>query len=510
MKKNQRSILALLALAFLFGSCAKKLDLAPVSTISDANYWKTADQFSAFVAGLHIAFRNCTRSFEFLGEIRADNFGTDPGNNSAFTGESVADYEYMWNNNLSADKAGVPNFGGFYTNINQINLLISKLNSTDIVTPEDQQYYLGVAYGMRAFYYFQLLRSWGDVIIQTEPTVSIDVSNLAKAASPSDSVMALIKADIALSETSFGDDYTFRENKSYWSKAATLMLKANVYLWTSYRGGGTGDATIALNALNDIQQHISSLRLMDNYMDVFSTPHKDNDEIIFAIHNQLNESSQPFASVFYPQTNFIINYYDSVSQQKFNVANSNWAGLLQVPVKIATFRTFNDKDTRKWAAITAAYNLQDSHYQIAGCFLTKYKGQQDAGKTVYTDDYPIYRYAGLLLLKAEAESILGMDASQEINMVRARAYGADYHENVDGYPHQPVDKSWQEAILQERRFELMGEGKRWYDLRRMGDDFVYKHTNIQPSDAYKLLWPIDRNTLTNNSALQQTPGYPLF
>jgi hypothetical protein len=44
----------------------------------------------------------------------------------------------------------------------------------------------------------------------------------------------------------------------------------------------------------------------------------------------------------------------------------------------------------------------------------------------------------------------------------------------------------------------------------MGDNYVYEHTALKASQAYGLLWPIDRNTLTNNPALVQTQGYSSF
>src|SRR5690606_8646688 len=116
---------------------------------------------------------------------------------------------------------------------NQINLLINKMETTEQIAESVRANYLGIAHGLRAFYYFQLLRSWGDVIIQTDPTTSIDIADLAKPASSQQEVMNLIKADIDLSEAHFGDNYSFQNRKAYWSKAATLMLKAEVYLWTS-------------------------------------------------------------------------------------------------------------------------------------------------------------------------------------------------------------------------------------------------------------------------------------
>lgn len=494
--------------ALLFGACSKQLDLAPVSSVSDANYWKNADQVTAFVTGVHIQFRNDNTAFLYLGELRAGSFGTDPGSSSAFTGEATQGMENMWNQTLDANNPGVSNFGGFYYNINQLNLLIRRLETTSLVTPEDKAYFLGIGYGMRAFYYFQLYRSWGAVILQTDPVENMDISNLAKAATPATAIMTQIKTDIDSSNNNFGTDYSFRQNKGFWSKSATQMLKAEVYLWSANREGGGADAKVALSALSDIQAGVPGLKLLPAFADVFSQ--KGNDEMIFVSSNNLNEATLGFIGNFVPQAGLIQNYYDSVKNMKFDASN-NWGGLLRAPTRIATFRAYDDKDTRKWASIQPAYHHEaDGSYSIAGCFACKYPGQQNAGVREYTNDFPIYRYADLLLLKAEAEILLGQDPKEEINQVRKRAFGENYNASVQGYPRQRVDKDPKEAVLQERQLEFFLEGKRWYDLRAMGDDYVYEHTSLSSAQAYKLLWPVDLNSLTNNRSLTQNPGYPKF
>ncbi len=521
MKKYIIIILSGLGFLTLISSCRKDLSLAPVSSISDVNYFLNASQFDAFIAGIHTNFRTSTNSFQVLGEMRADIFGTDPGSGSAFTGEATQGEERLWQENLNLDNPGVSNFGNFYFNINQINLMISKLNSTNIVTAANKNYYLGICYGMRAFYYFQMYRTWGGVIIQTDPVTgsSIDISNLAKAASDPTAVMALIKSDIDKSVSSYGTDYSFKNSKGYWSKSATLMLKAEVYLWTSSRGGGTADATTAENALNDIQTNAAGLQLLASYPSVFASTNKGNNEIIFAIHYQFNEPTATAGnngmawvqSTYVPQSGLISNFYDSVANRQFNVNTDNWGGLLRAPVTIAAFRKFNPLDTRALASIQPAYNkLSAGTYQIAGCFVDKYQGEQDGGVRYITNDFPIYRYADLLLLKATAEVYLGQDPSNEINQVRSRAYGTNYNAGTMGYPNQAIDANPREAILQERLFEFVFEGKRWYDLRSMGDAYVYEHTALLPANSYALLWSVDRNTLTNNTLLKQTPGYSSF
>lgn len=510
MKKNIILLLSGFTVLTMISSCNKQIDLAPISSISDANFWQTPEQVDAFVSGLHIRFRGNVSQFQYLGEMRSDIFGTDPGSSSAFTGEATQGQERLWTNNLDLDNPGVGNFGGFYANIVQLNLLINKLNTTNIVTAANKSYYLGIAYGMRAFYYFQMYRTWGKVIIQTDPTTSIDISSLAKAASPEADVLKLIKDDIDNSVNSFGAVYTFRNTKSYWSKAATLMLKAEVYLWTSYRGGATTDAAIAKAALTDIQTNVAGLALQSSFANVFATTNRGNSEMIFAVRYVLNESSLPISGTFLPQSGLIANYYDSLGNRKFNVTTDNWGGLLRAPVKIASFRKFNDLDSRKWASIQPAYNLVAGKYVMAGCFVSKFQGEQSAGSRQYTNDFPIYRYSDLLLLLAEAKQILGESPATEINLVRARAYGASYVAAVHGFPNQAIDAQPKDAILQERFYEFIFEGKRWHDLRRMGDSYVFANTTMPTNEAYRMLWPLDRNTLTNNRSLTQNPGYPAF
>ncbi len=511
MKKISKNIFIGLLISIGISSCSDKLDLAPESSITDGNYWKTADQFDAFVSGIHTRFRSHNSSFQALGELRSGIYGTEQGSASTFTGEATQGLERMWQHTLDLDNAGVSNFGGFYSNIVQINLLIEKLKVSTVVSDVNKSYYLGIAHGMRAYYYFQMLRTWGPVIIQTDAVTAIDIANLAKAASSEAEVMALIKSDVETSLTSFGTNYTFKNTKSFWSKSASLMLKAEVSLWNSYRGGGTTDATAALTALTDIKSNVPSLTLLPAFSSVFASNNKGNNEIIFSIRYALNEATLGFlSSSFLPQTGLIANFYDLNGSRQFSVTTDNWGGLLRAPIKVSTYNMFNDLDTRKLGSIQPAFQKKGTGFEIAGCFLNKFQGEQNAGSRAFTNDYPIYRYADLLLMMAEAKVILGQSPAAEINLVRARAFGSKYDEKVQGFPNQAKDVKPAQAILDERLYEFIFEGKRWYDLRRFGNSFVFENTELKSSEAYKLLWPIDRNSLTNNRSLEQTIGYPKF
>lgn len=388
---------------------------------------------------------------------------------------------------------------------------------------------LGQAYGLRAYIYFHLLRSWGDVIITTEPTLGseLDISHLDKAASPASEVMDLIKKDIDASEKAFGGDYSYKQGKCYWSKTATLMLKGEVYLWSGRQmGGGTGDYTVAKTALQDLQQN-GNLKLQEKFTDVFSFNNKENSEMIFALHSGKEDDFMMWRDYNWrnnmvPQREYMAGYCDETGTPFLEIPGYNLQGLMRYQVKKDHYlKSFREGDTRLKGTLKAVYKKhEDGTLEYIAPIQYKFQGTtlEGSNERSWYDDYPIYRYADALLLLAEAKALLGEDPSTEINAVRERAYGSEYfnaHKNEVAYPNdkgsfyndnpfEAGDENVMEAILKERLREFFFEGKRWYDLRRFGKDYVLKYTTAQES---RLLWPINEGALTNNPALKQTPGY---
>jgi hypothetical protein len=71
MKKIFKITFLGIAIGLGMTACNTSLDLAPISSISDANYWKTADQFDAFVSGVHSRLRSHNANIQALGEMRS-------------------------------------------------------------------------------------------------------------------------------------------------------------------------------------------------------------------------------------------------------------------------------------------------------------------------------------------------------------------------------------------------------------------------------------------------------
>lgn len=511
-------------MALTMNSC---LDLEPTSTITDSNYWKSSDQFEASHSGLMGLFRSNGYTFIEWGEMRSNIYAGIP-----FSGESPGSYRYMWDNTLSAQNPVISDFGGLYTYINQCNLMIAKASDTDVISDAQRSRFLGAAYGLRAYYYLQLLRTYGDAVIYTDYTTGakLDLNNIGREQSPAADVMTLIKSDIKASEDAYNGNYAFSDGRTSWSLAATKMLKGEAYLWSGKQmGGGTEDYKTAKQAFLDVDN--ADVDLLDNYTDVFAFSNKSNKEIIFAIYNGEKETALwngYYSSTLVMQRANVGSYFlDDPDTEEFYVSfdDSDYKmhdGLMYVSLNSDMYdpdeeasRVWRDGDKRARATMRTVWRSNGSY---AGVIANKFHGTLLAGgsSTSWYDDQPIYRYADCLLGLCEAKALLGEDITEDINKVRERAYGNSYfdaHPDVqypndtdatfyDGNKFVGSDADPVEAVLKERMREFMFEGKRWYDIRLMNKTSEYSTANEN-----RLLWPIDENALGENSKLKQTAGY---
>ena len=158
--------------------------------------------------------------------------------------------------------------------------------------------------------------------------------------------------------------------------------------------------------------------------------------------------------------------------------------------------------------ITNSFRVMYSNatpFGTRGILLTKYIGTTAGTSQVYNNDFPVYRYADVLLLLAEAKAKLNEDPSAEINAIRLRAYGAGYTPHVNAGVTANMN-----AILEEYLREFVGEGKRWWALRRAGDSYVYANLNptyFSPTSTAKFLLPLSQAMLLADPLLTQTTGY---
>ncbi len=488
-------------------SCTKKLDeVVPQDAISKDQALKDPNAARTLYHGVYGLTRSYAGTFFQLGEMRSDLWV-----DGLFTESVDGGLQNLYRHNISALNVPFANWAGFYNLIYNYNNVIKIIPQTPLSDAEKNRI-LAEVYGLRAYVYYTMVRTWGDVPLNTEPVESItNAAETYKARTGADTVMAQVKKDIEQSLQLFGSANTLPAGKRvYWSRVASLVLKGDVYLWTgTHMGGGTADLTTARAALQEVRNlQGATLDLQGNYADIFDPTKKTNNkEIIFAINYELQQAQMGIFG------NFLVNSIQAntlsfaqaptptVSSVYPYVNGANRVGFNQAMI---TRLTSGPADQRISNSFRVMYSTAPPH-SVRGVMLTKYIGTTAGTSQVYNNDYPIYRYADVLLLLAEAKTKLGEDPSAEINAIRLRAYGANYTPYVNGGLTANMN-----AILDEYLKEFIAEGKRWWALRRAGDSYVYAAVNptyFSPSSTAKFLLPLSLTMLNNDPLLKQTPGY---
>ncbi|TXD48188.1 RagB/SusD family nutrient uptake outer membrane protein [Polaribacter sp. IC073] len=500
MKKYLYIFIAALTLS----ACESELDLTSPSQLTTAGFWDTEEGAKTAHTGMFANLRSSAGTLWLLGEMRSDIWG-------GRTYESPAN-ESLIESNITVATAPFGGWAGLYTRIHRVNDFLINVPNIPFNNASEKKHLLGQAYGLRALYYYTLLKTWGDVPIILEPFTDVDPANLSRIRAPKNDVMALVKSDLEASLTSFGSDGSYWESsKVFWSKAATLTLKGEVFIWSgNLLGGGAADFTVAKTAL----QKVASLgvSLESSISNLWGVPNEGNSEFIFAIQYQQDEASNFYNGLTGRSTEINPQFNDAGdAMSDFIIAGANRYGQSE-----KTILLLDDSDDARGAATFIKLYTDDnggagyptySEPTYFGSIFKKFLGQVNGSERIFENDVPLYRYADVVLLLAEAKNLLGEDPTAEINQIRARAYGANYvvanHAYVNGSQADNTD-----AILNERYKEFIGEGKRWWDLRRAGDSFVINNTPfLSPGDEYKLVLPITTGMIGRNPLLDQTNGY---
>lgn len=489
-------------------SCTKKLDeVVPQDDISKDQALKDPNAARTLYHGIYGRFRAHTGTFFQLGEMRSDIW-TD----GLFTESVEGGLQNLYRHNISTLNVPFTNWGGFYNLIYNLNHVIKLYPQTPL--PEDEKTkVLAEMHGLRAYVYYTMLRTWGAVPLNTEPVETIEnAAETYKRRTSADTIMSQVKADIEESLRLFGSNNALPAGKRvYWSRVASLVLKGDVYIWSgTHMGGGNADFTTAKAALQEVRNlQGGTLNLLGNYADIFDPTKKTNNaEIIFAINYELQQAQNTnflgaFAVNAIQATTLSLAQAPTptVSTVYPYVNGGNRVGMNQAMIDRLTA---GPADQRISKSISIMYGTTPPH-SVRGVLLTKYIGTSAGTSQIYNNDFPIYRYADVLLLLAEAKAKLGEDPSAEINAIRQRAYGAAAVPYVNGSITQNMN-----AILEEYLREFIGEGKRWWALRRAGDTYVYAAINpvyLSPTTTAKFLLPISMGMMNADPLLTQTTGY---
>src|SRR4030095_8974421 len=476
-------------LSLLVISCNKQLNQQPISDLSSELFWKTAEHAQLGNAAIYDGIQKALSSngsFTEWGDSRSDNF-TFGG-----TGENQINVVL---NGLNAT-TGAASWDNLYLTIARANAAIKYLPGIAELSELQRNNYLAQAYGVRAYMYFWAIRLWGDVPVRLEPYENIDEDpNLAR--SPADTVVNSVIVPDLLKANSLVDKSAI--NVFELNTGGILATLVEVYLWKKDYAKvlSTFDQ---LNALN--RYALTPLTpVFLTYKDIFVSG--NTKENIWTLHwDYLVDGGNGIAGKIWSSDQTSNFYIDSIQLLK-------WEKNKQDIRRGITYDTTIANALQRIIQIWKYYPIDPS----TGRPVVPSRAQNQVR-------LPLYRWADILLMRAEALNWGNNDKTQAIaivNTIRTRAKAGNV--NAANYNNFATQLDVERAILDERQLELFAEGKRWFDLVRTGrviqvmDPLIknrQKNLGIGQtgfSDARKILWPISRDALTRDPLLIQNPPY---
>ncbi|MBP3203038.1 MAG: RagB/SusD family nutrient uptake outer membrane protein [Bacteroidales bacterium] len=521
-----KKIYSILLFAGMLALSSCSLDMAPVDYNAAGNFWTSEAKVQTFYNGLLTQLRSDYTSPLVLGEFRG---------NTLKTGSSIENVGQLYdaltmNNPIDKDNPQTSNWNSYYSRILQVNDLIDHLEKgCEFMDDATRNLYRGRAYGLRAYYYFMLYRTYGGVPLEETVKVasgSVDVNNLYLARSTAEETLAFIKEDLARSEAGYGANHEL--SRTGWSYYATEMLKARVYLWSAKvttrfadKSGaetGTHTATGSTQELETAKEALLNIynsrqfSLEENFANIFAYSNKAGKEIILANHFDYTEVTNTFLGWFSYQAAIWCNsFYDEDGNLLGDPLELCGTGTHRVEYTEAFVKSFDKADARRAATFHECYSAAG----VFGSAMIKYMGHRDGDVRYADSDMILMRYADVLLSLAEVENALGNygNIAEYVNPIRERAYGVSYTAFTPGtFAENEL------AVLKERDKEFVAEGTRWFDLIRMQDaskqplvfsaDASYEASPVlTPAETHKLLWPIDAAVLAGDDLIAQTYGY---
>lgn len=480
----------------VLSSCSDWLYLEPEDGIIRQEYWKSKEDVHAAVMGVYASMLgnaqgsgyNVPELLFLWGEIRGDMISL---------GRLRSDYLYVINGDILPDN-GICRWNAFYRTINYCNTIIEF--SSDVLkidpsfTQKAHDEYIAEVRAVRALMYFYLARSFGEVPLKLSASKS-DVEEFAIPKSTEQEVLAQIKTDLAMAEKDAPMSYPdLGARKGRITKYAINAIQADVYLWNN--------------------QFDSCIYTCNKIINSGLYGLLDNDEFWFT---NLYVEGNSIESIFELQfSQEILNpYYNLLKRNKYFKASAVAieeffpADLNQLP---------GEEDIRTDGA---SYKLGDNYT------IWKYIGrdrEEARAESEADGNWIVYRFAEILLFKAEALNQLGQgeEALALVKIVRERARAS----KASSSGESTDERSLTEYILAERCREFAYEGKRWFDVLRTARRNDYERLDLllsmvlrsAPSDKqvtirnkYKDVQshflPIYYTELQANPALEQNPFY---
>jgi len=461
--KNSIKYLSILFLIVAV-SCSDIIDLNSESNIIAENYYSNYTELKSGLTACYKGMQSPLTEEWSLTEMRSDNTCMD---GATSTSTPKMDLAYIDQFYPATTQTGIYNYWlKTYNNIKNTNTVLNacgaNYNSATVAieyapvtidaTDIQCKSIAAEASFIRAYHYFNLVRLYGGVFLVDEPITAEQAKTINR--SPVADIYKLIEADL-LNAIANGNTAAYNANSADLGHAnawAAKALLAKVYLTLDRKP----EAATLLNSI------ISSggYSLQSTYESVFSINNEMNSEILFAIRFKSGGlgMGNPLSNLFAPTNsgNAVIN----------GDGNSSNNPTLEITKTSSSYTSYIDPAlSRK--------NVNIGLYGTSTFYVKKYISPTALANDA-ENDWPVIRYADVLLMKAEADG--NSTASMTIiNQIRARA-GITIPLSTTATV--PV---FEKALASERRWEFAFENQRWFDILR----FTTTTTSLSgPTDAF--------------------------
>ena len=376
--------------------------------------------------------------------------------------------------------------------INRANAVTNNVPDIKNMDAKLRKSIVGEAQFLRALAYFNLVRMYGKVPLITQETESFDDINKPRAST--DSIYTQIINDLTKAEQSLPDSYN-NDNQGRATVGAAKTLLAKVYLTRKKWKKAADKASEVMDS--------GKYSLFEDYAHVFLPQFENGKEHIFSIQFHAGDQNAGKQGRFWTYT---APNARKTAGRSIAGGGSSFGAVFPEKDYVQNY----PNDYRKEVNFFTEWSFTDPDTTVH--FEPHFYKYHDPGQTSAKQssvNFPLFRYAEVLLIYAEASNKVSGPtprAYQAINKVRQRARMGKADSVLPDLSGL-TQSEFRDAVLKERHWELAGEGKRWFDLKRTERLLEVMREDGKNIKEKNLLFPVPSIELELNRSWNQNPGY---
>ncbi|GAB3725872.1 RagB/SusD family nutrient uptake outer membrane protein [Spirosoma lituiforme] len=541
MKKYNRIVGVVVLLSFVgttFNACTKLQDENYTQLVSSA-FTPTTQDLASLVGPAYGNWRPLmmqNNGFFRTNEISADEL-VIPSRPNGWVDGGI--YRRMHEHKWTAQEGNTyDNWNNAFGGITNANRVIYQVESGQIPITQGKDALLAELRVLRASYYYVLCDIFGNVPIVTKFNVEdgflpdqssrVDVYNFI--------VKELTESLPLLSDNADKSTYGRFNNKwAAYALLAKMYLNAQVFSGTAQWDKCAAACDAIINS--------GKFQLETNQKDVFKTLNENSKEIVFAI---------PYDEIYGQVFSLAMETLQPANQKTYGIEAACWGGTCAIPQFINTYDPDDSRLKDNWIQgqqydasgqillgsmratngkpliyVNAVPGI-DSSEEVHGYRLGKYEFKQGL-RVNMSNDVPLFRYADVLMMKAECLLRTGKadEAATIVSQIRQRSFknnptkatvtsadlmkGSVYKYGLTRNGQFTTTETGTDVqygrFLDELGWEFTQEGRRRQDMIRFGIYTKKSWLSHTPNGDYRILLPIPQAEINKNPKLKQNPGY---